>query len=82
MVYEAVVAADCGDADRARRLAPDVAALGRRWPRWAARLWDAFSVELAVVEHDAARIADLVDRWSTTPGTGPCSAAACWSTAR
>jgi hypothetical protein len=62
MVYDALAAADHGDADAATRLAADVAALGERWPRWAARLWDVFNVQLAVVEQREGRIGALVER--------------------
>jgi hypothetical protein len=62
MVYDAMVAADRGEVDRATRLAPQIADLGARWPRWAARLWDVFNVNLAILGHDPARIADLVTR--------------------
>jgi hypothetical protein len=68
MVYESVVAADLGDIDRARRLAPEIARIGPRWPRWAARLWDVVNVTVAVVERDMARIADLVERLERDAG--------------
>ena len=62
MVYDAILAADRGEVDRARRLEGEVSALGERWPRWAARLWDAFNAQLAELEQDESRIADLVER--------------------
>ena len=62
MVYDALAAVDRGDVDAATRLAVDVAALGERWPRWAARLWDAFNVQLAVVERREDRIGALVEQ--------------------
>jgi hypothetical protein len=62
MVYDAMVAADLGDGERATRLAPQIADLGARWPRWAARLWDVFEAHLAVLGGDEARIAELVAR--------------------
>jgi hypothetical protein len=68
MVYDAMVAADLGDVDRARGLAPEIAAFGHRWPRWAARLWDALSVTLAILENDAPRLADLVGRLERDAG--------------
>jgi hypothetical protein len=75
MVYDAMVAADRGDGERATRLAPQIADLGARWPRWAARLWDVFTVHLAILRGDEARIADLVarlepdaDHWAVLAG--------------
>jgi hypothetical protein len=68
MVYDAMVAADLGDVQRAGRLSPEIAALGQRWPRWAARLWDALNVTLAILEHDLSRIADLVERMEKDTG--------------
>jgi hypothetical protein len=68
MVYQAVVAADLGDVHQARRVAPEIAALGQRWPRWAARLWDIVRITLAILEQDMARIADLVDRLEQDAG--------------
>jgi hypothetical protein len=68
MVYDAMVAADLGDVQRARRLWPEIVALGQRWPRWAARLWDALNVTLAILDHDLSRIADLVDRLGKDAG--------------
>jgi hypothetical protein len=68
MVYDAMVAADLGDVQRARRLWPEIAALGQRWPRWAARLWDALNVTLAILDHDLSRIADLADRLEEDAG--------------
>jgi hypothetical protein len=62
MIYEAVVGAVKGDVDRARRLAPQIEDLGRRWPGWAARLWDVLNVQIAVAEGDRSRIDDLVQR--------------------
>jgi hypothetical protein len=62
MVYEAVVAADLGDVRSARQLGPEIALLCQRWPRWAARLWNVLEVKLAILDHDIARIADLVER--------------------
>ena len=62
MVYDALTAADRGGVDAATRLAADVAALGERWPRWAARLWDVFNVQLAVVERREDRIGALVEQ--------------------
>jgi hypothetical protein len=68
MVYDAMVAADLGDVQRARRLWPDIAALGQRWPRWAARLWEVLNVTLAILDHDLSRIADLVERLEKDTG--------------
>jgi hypothetical protein len=68
MVYEAMVAADLGDLERARWVKPRVMELGSRWPRWAARLWDAFNTDLAIVEHDEEAIAELIEH--TTPDAG------------
>jgi len=68
MIYDAMVAADRGDIDGAKRLAPQIAVIGERWPRWAARLWDAFIVHLAVLEHDMARIAGLIERLERDAG--------------
>ena len=68
MIYEAMVAADLGDADRARWVEPHIAALGQRWPRWAARLWNAFNVELAILERDDTHITDLVERMEHDAG--------------
>jgi hypothetical protein len=68
MVYDAVVAADLGDVQRARRLWPEIAALGQRWPRWAARLWDILNATLAILDHDLARIANLVERLEKDTG--------------
>jgi hypothetical protein len=68
MIYEAIVAADLGDVHRARRLTPDIAALGHRWPRWAARLWDALNVQLAICEPDDARIGDRAERLERDAG--------------
>jgi hypothetical protein len=62
MLYEALVAADLGDVQRARRVRPELAELGRRWPRWAARLWDIVNVQIAILEHDEGGIADLADQ--------------------
>jgi hypothetical protein len=67
-VYDAVLAAERGDIEAARRAAVDVAWLGEVWPRWAARLWDTFTVELAIVEQDRARIDDLADRLERDAG--------------
>jgi hypothetical protein len=68
MIYEAILTADLGDVRRAKRLAPEIAALGQRWPRWAARLWDAFNVNLALLDHDEARIAYLVEHLESDAG--------------
>src|SRR5580704_3570351 len=68
MIYQAILPAETGDADRAGRLEPEVAAFGQRWPRWAARLWDTFNVRLAILEHDAARSAELIDRLEPDAG--------------
>jgi hypothetical protein len=68
MVYDAMVAADLGDVQRAMRLEPDIAALGRRWPGWASRMWDALNVTLAVLELDLSRIAGLVERLEKDSG--------------
>jgi hypothetical protein len=68
MVYETIVAGDLGEVDRARRLAADVAELGQRWPRWAARLWDVLNVELAIVDHDAPHLSALVARLERDAG--------------
>jgi hypothetical protein len=68
MVYEAMVAADLGDVERTRWVKPKVMELGRRWPRWAARLWDAFNTDLAIVEHDDDAIEQLIDH--LTPDAG------------
>jgi hypothetical protein len=62
MIYDAGFRASMGDAEGARRLAPQINDLGRRWPRWAARLWDVFCVLVAVVERDEARIGELIFR--------------------
>jgi hypothetical protein len=67
-LYEALVAVDTGDPDRARRYLPDIAALGERWPRWAARLWDTMHVELAILDQDLARIGELADRLEADAG--------------
>jgi hypothetical protein len=69
MVYEVVSAADRGDADRARQHREDVIALGERWPRWAARLWDVITAQLAALEQDGPRIADLVERLEPDAGS-------------
>jgi len=68
MVYEAMVAADQGDADRARWVKPAVAELGERWPRWAARLWDTFNVDLAILERDDAAISEHLRRMEPDAG--------------
>jgi hypothetical protein len=68
MVYEAMVAADHGDVDRARRVSREFAELGERWPRWAARLWDGFNAHLAIVERDISRITDLIRRLEPDAG--------------
>jgi hypothetical protein len=68
MVYDAIVAADLGDIHRAKRLAPEIASLGQRWPGWAARLWDALNAQLAILERDIPRIADLVERLERDAG--------------
>jgi hypothetical protein len=68
MIYDAMVAADRGDVDGALRLSADIAALGTRWPRWAARLWDAFNVQLAATACDSARITALVERLEPDAG--------------
>jgi hypothetical protein len=68
MVYEAMVAAEHGDVESATRIAPDVAALCERWPRWAARLWDVLNAQLAIVSHDIAGIARLVERLEADAG--------------
>ena len=68
MVYDAIVAADLGDVHRAKRLAPEIASLGQRWPGWAARLWDALNAQLAILERDMPRIADLVKRLERDAG--------------
>src|SRR5258708_36159578 len=47
-VYDAMLAADLGDLDRARRRRPEIQLLGERWPRWAARMWDGFNADLAI----------------------------------
>jgi hypothetical protein len=62
MIYEAMVAADLGDVERARWVKPKVLELGRRWPRWAARLWDIFNSDLAIVERDRDAIDEHVER--------------------
>jgi hypothetical protein len=62
VLFEAMLGADTGDLDRVQRYGPDVDALGRRWPRWAARLWDTFSALLAILENDHARIAAMIAR--------------------
>jgi len=68
IIYEAIMAADLGDVRRARRLAPEIAMLERRWPRWAARMWDAVTAQLAILEHDMARTAELVQRLERDAG--------------
>jgi hypothetical protein len=68
MVYEAMVATDLGDRDRARWVRPEILDLGRRWPRWAARLWDAFDADLAIAVDDRAGIDELIGR--LTPDAG------------
>jgi hypothetical protein len=68
MLYEALVSADLGDTQRARRVRPELIELGRRWPRWAARLWDIVNVQMAILEHDQERIADLADRLEADGG--------------
>ena len=62
MVYAALVSVRNGDPDGATRLLPEVISLGERWPRWAARLWDTFLVEVVALEQNPTRIADLVAR--------------------
>src|SRR5262249_55192160 len=62
VLFEALLGADTGDLDLVRRYGSEVDALGRRWPRWAARLWDTFSSVLAILETDHARIAELITR--------------------
>ncbi|MBA3653689.1 MAG: AAA family ATPase, partial [Actinobacteria bacterium] len=62
VVYEAMLAVDLGDLERATRFGPEVEALGERWPRWAARLWLTFSAHLAIIRNDTARIAKLIAR--------------------
>src|SRR5262249_47924286 len=42
--------------------------LGRRWPRWAARLWDVLNVQLAILEQDGARIDGLLARLERDAG--------------
>jgi hypothetical protein len=68
MVYDAMVAADLGDVRRARRMWPEIAALGQRWPRWAARLWEVLNVTLAILDHDLVRISRLVERLEKDTG--------------
>jgi hypothetical protein len=68
MVYEAIVATDLGDTDRATRVKPMALELGRRWPRWAARLWDVLITELAIALRDEVAIDELVER--LTPDAG------------
>jgi hypothetical protein len=75
MIYDAMVAVDRGDNDHAKRLAHDVTVLGERWPRWAARMWHVFNVQLAIADADLARMARLAeqlepesDRWAVLGG--------------
>jgi hypothetical protein len=68
LVYEAMVAADLGDVERARWVKPQALELGRRWPRWAARLWDAFNTDLAILERDDTAIAELLERLEPDAG--------------
>jgi len=67
-VYEALAGADAGDVERARRVRRDVDELGKRWPRWASRMWDSFNMDIAVLEHDDGAIAALIER--VTPDAG------------
>src|SRR5262249_55989280 len=73
-----MLGAETGDLDRVRRYGSDVDALGRRWPRWGARLWDTFSSLVAILENDHARIAGLItrmepdaDHWAVLGGGRP-----------
>jgi hypothetical protein len=68
MVYEAMVATDLGDTERAQWVRPMLLDLGRLWPRWAARLWDAFDADLAIAVHDQEGIEELIGR--LTPDAG------------
>ena len=75
VIYEALLAADLGDLDRANRYGAEVEALGMRWPRWAARLWHTFSAQLAILYDDTTRIANLIallepdaTRWAVLGG--------------
>ncbi|HZQ85791.1 MAG TPA: hypothetical protein VFA83_13175, partial [Acidimicrobiales bacterium] len=61
VVYEALLGVDAGDVERAERWAPEVEALGQRWPRWAARLWLTFSTHLAIIRGDESAIASLIE---------------------
>ncbi|HTN78500.1 MAG TPA: AAA family ATPase [Acidimicrobiales bacterium] len=67
-VYDAVLAGERGDVEAAQRAVADIALLGELWPRWAARLWDTFSVEVAIVERDLPRIDALVERLEADVG--------------
>jgi hypothetical protein len=67
-LYEAMVAANLGDVQRARRVEPQLVELGRRWPRWAARLWDIVNVEIAILQHDEERMATLTGRLEPQAG--------------
>jgi hypothetical protein len=69
MIYAALVSVRDGDVVGATRLLPDVIALGERWPRWAARLWETFLVELATVERDPRQLADLAARLEPDAGS-------------
>ena len=61
VVYEALLGVDAGDVERAERWAPEVEALGERWPRWAARLWLTFSTHLAIIRDDHVAMATLIE---------------------
>jgi hypothetical protein len=68
VVYETLLGVDLGDLERANRFAAEVGALGERWPRWAARLWHTIHVQLAVLRHDEARVAELIARLEPDAG--------------
>ena len=69
MVYDAIVAADRGDVRAVHGgFVPEIAALGQRWPRWAARLWDAMQRAARHARADLLRIADLVARLEPDAG--------------
>jgi hypothetical protein len=61
VIYEALLGVDAGDVERVERWAPELEALGERWPRWAVRLWLTFSTHLAIIRHDHAAIATLIE---------------------
>jgi AAA ATPase domain len=75
VLYEALLAADAGDVERAERWAPQVEIFEEQWPRWAARLWLTFLAHLAVIRGDhlaleslIARLTPEADRWAVLGG--------------